>query len=47
MENRGYSINEVGILEGNDKGEIKFILFLMFCDRMILKEGYHVKRFMP
>ena len=30
MENRGYSIYEVGILGGNDKGEIKFILFLMF-----------------
>ena len=36
MENRGYSINEVGILEGNDKGEIKFILFLMFT---IIKLG--------
>ena len=36
MENRGYSIYEVGILGGNDKGEIKFILFLMFCDRMEL-----------
>ena len=30
MENRGYSIYEIGILGGNDKGEIKFILFLMF-----------------
>ena len=30
MENRGYSIYEVGILGGNDKGGIKFILFLMF-----------------
>ena len=30
MENREYSIYEVGILEGNDKGEIKFILFLMY-----------------
>ena len=36
MENRGYSIYEVGILGGNDKDEIKFILFLMFCDRMEL-----------
>ena len=36
MENRGYSIYEVGILEGNDKGEIKFILFLMFT---IIKLG--------
>ena len=32
MENRGYSIYEVGILGGNDKGEIKFILFLMFSN---------------
>ena len=30
MENKGYLIYEVGILEGNDNGEIKFILFLMF-----------------
>ena len=30
MENKGYLIYEVGILGGNDKGEIKFILFLMF-----------------
>ena len=36
MENKGYLICEVGILGGNDKGEIKFILFLMFCDRMEL-----------
>ena len=32
MENKGYLIYEVGILGGNDKGEIKFILFLMFID---------------
>ena len=32
MENKGYLICEVGILGGNDKGEIKFILFLMFID---------------
>ena len=30
MENKGYLICEVGNLGGNDKGEIKFILFLMF-----------------
>ena len=30
MENRGYSIYEVGILGGNDKGETKFILFYLF-----------------
>ena len=30
MENKGYLIYEVGNLGGNDKGEIKFILFLMF-----------------
>ena len=32
MENKGYLICEVGILGGNDKGEIKFILFLMFSE---------------
>ena len=37
MENRGYSIYEVGILGGNDKGEIKFILFLMFCNYVIIE----------
>ena len=36
MENKEYLIYEVGILEGNDKGEIKFILFLMFT---IIKLG--------
>ncbi len=35
MENKGYLINEVGILGGNDKGEIKFILFLMFFEAMV------------
>ena len=30
MENKGYLIYEVGIFGGNDKGEIKFILFLLF-----------------
>ncbi len=34
MENRGYSIYEIGILGGNDKCEIKFILFLMFCSKI-------------
>ncbi len=34
MENKGYLIYEVGILGGNDKGEIKFILFPMFFIRM-------------
>ena len=29
MENKSYLIYEVGILGGNDKGEIKFILFLL------------------
>ena len=38
MENRGYSIYEIGILGGNDKGEIKFILFLMFFEFYII---YH------
>ena len=37
MENRGYSIYEVGILGGNDKGEIKFILFLMFDQKYFLE----------
>ena len=32
MENKGYLIYEVGNLGGNDKGEIKFILFLMFYE---------------
>ena len=36
MENRGYSIDEVGILGGNDKGKIKFILFLMSFTNGIL-----------
>ena len=35
MENKGYLINEVGNLGGNDKGEIKFILFLMFLTNII------------
>ena len=39
MENKGYLIYEVGILGGNDKGEIKFILFLMFV-REIIDERY-------
>ena len=30
MENRGYSIYEVGILGGNDKVKTKFILFYLF-----------------
>ena len=40
MENRGYSIYEVGILGGNDKGEIKFILFLMFLGVFDPVENY-------
>ena len=36
MENKGYLINEVGNLGGNDKGEIKFILFLMFSSDISL-----------
>ena len=45
MENRGYSIYEVGILGGNDKGEIKFILFLMFkfLNKKLLLTGATVK----
>ena len=37
MENKGYLIYEVGILGGNDKGEIKFILFLMFEREQVKK----------
>ena len=37
MENKGYLIYEVGILGGNDKGEIKFILFLMFDQKYFLE----------
>ena len=40
MENRGYSIYEIGILGGNDKGEIKFILFLMFLYSKYLQYRY-------
>ena len=36
MENRGYSIYEVGILGGNDKGEIKFVLFYFLCSYYLL-----------
>ena len=36
METKGYLIYEVGILGGNDKGEIKFILFLLFLVFAIL-----------
>ena len=36
MENKGYLIYEVGNLGGNDKGEIKFILFLMFYNRLLI-----------
>ena len=39
MENKGYFICEVGILGGNDKGERKFILFLMFYKEIALKNG--------
>ena len=34
MENKGYLIYEVGIFGGNDKGEIKFILFLLFYKKL-------------
>ena len=42
MENRGYSIYEIGILGGNDKGEIKFILFLMFYDKKKITNRIYV-----
>ena len=42
MENREYSICEVGILGGNDKGEIKFILFLLFSQiNKLVLEGFY------
>ena len=51
MENRGYSIYEIGILGDNDKSEIKFILFLMFidyCNRHKLRKSsgsdFHIDR---
>ena len=34
MENRGYSIYEIGILGGNDKGEIKFISYVLYKEIM-------------
>ena len=34
MENRGYSIYEIGIIGGNDKGEIKFISYVLYKEIM-------------